>query len=404
MYNVCVLKIFRKKIVSKIILWGLLILILPAFVMWGSASMSRSKDKGPTYVGMVHNKKISFEQFYNALAGIRSQIILTYFNQPKILDTILSNKPLLAKLAWDRLLMLEEVRRLKIKVSDKEVIGLIRSHPLFLRKGAFDDAFYSYVLRNNIGLELRAFEEAVRDNIALNKLTSLLTKDIKLSDSDILAKYKKDFEEFKIAYVLLEPKAFISNIKIDEKAVKDFFENHKSELMMKSNLKGAIPDRLATFEESKDSIENYLKEAEAKKTLSQKADEIRKKLLELIENKAETFGRAAEKLSLNVKDTGLFSAKDNVEEIDNVPIIAREASALKEFELSKPIEINKGFIILEVVQKKSADEEKFKKDKEEYSKKALEERSDEYMAEWLHKVEDESKLAIKLEEIEKYYR
>ena len=45
------LKIFRKKIVSKVILWGLLILILPAFVMWGSASMSRSKDKE---IGRAH--------------------------------------------------------------------------------------------------------------------------------------------------------------------------------------------------------------------------------------------------------------------------------------------------------------------------------------------------------------
>lgn len=102
------LKIFRKKIVSRLILWGLLILILPAFVMWGSASMSRSKDKGPSYVGIINNKKISFEQLYQAITGVRSQIILSYYNQPQILDALLNNKPMLAKIAWDRILMLDE--------------------------------------------------------------------------------------------------------------------------------------------------------------------------------------------------------------------------------------------------------------------------------------------------------
>src|SRR3989338_10475107 len=92
MYNTFMLKIFRKKIVSKIILWGLLILILPAFVMWGNASMSRSKEKGPKYAGRIDDKKVSLGEFYGALAGVRSQIILNYFNQPKILDAFRSGE------------------------------------------------------------------------------------------------------------------------------------------------------------------------------------------------------------------------------------------------------------------------------------------------------------------------
>ncbi len=186
------LKLFRKKIVMKTILWGLVIIIVPAFVMWGGASMSRSKEKGPNYVGIVNNRKVSFEEFSAALTGVRSQIILNYFNQPKLLEALLSNKPMLAKLAWDRILMMEEVKKAGIKISDKEVIEALRGHPLFLRNGVFDDRFYAYMLRNNIGLEPRAFEEIVRGNISLQKLSTSLTKDIKLSDEEILAEYNKD--------------------------------------------------------------------------------------------------------------------------------------------------------------------------------------------------------------------
>jgi len=398
------LKLFRKKIVMKIILWGMVIIIVPAFVLWGGASMQRSKDKGPGYVGFVNNRKVSFDELSNAISGVRSQIILNYFNQPKVLDAILSNKPILAKLAWDRILMMEEVKKAGIKISDKEVIEALRSHPLFLRNGIFDDRFYTYMLKNNIGLEPRAFEEIVRENISLQRLSASFTKDIKLSDDDILSEYKKEFSKIKISYILLEPKEYLNKVSIDENAVKDFYDKNKGELIAKSHLRGAVPDRPATFEESKADIERYLREIEARKMLKEKSGEIYRELLERIGNVGGTFVSAASKLGLNVKDTDFFSKKDPVEAVGDVPVIVEASYGLKDLELSKPIEINKGYIIFEVVDKKAADEEAFAKEKEEYSKKLLESRSNLMMEKWLRTLEEKAKLAIKLEDAEKHYQ
>lgn len=398
------LKLFRKKIVMKVILWGLVIIVVPAFVLWGGASMSRSKDKGPGYVGFVSNRKVSFDELSNALSGVRGQIILNYFNQPKVLDALLSNKPILAKLAWDRILMLEEVKKFGIKISDKEVIEALRSHPLFIRNGVFDDRFYTYMLRNNIGLEPRAFEEIVRDNISLQKLSASFTKDVKLSDDDILSEYKKEFAKIKISYILLEPKDHIDKVSIDENVLKDFYDKNKGGFIIKSNLKGAIPDRPATFEESKADIEKYLKEVEARKMLKERSGEIYKELLERTGNKGETFVRAASKLGLNVKDTDFFSRKDTVEAVGDTPVIVEASYGLKDSELSGPLEIDKGYIIFEVVGKKAADEEAFAKEKEEYSKKVREARSNLIMEKWLKELEDKAKLAIKLEDADKHYQ
>lgn len=398
------LKFFRKKIVAKIVLWGLVIIVVPAFVMWGGASMSRSKDKGPSYVGILNNKKVTFDELYGALLGVRSQIILNYYNQPQALEALLSNKPILAKLAWDRILMLDQARKMGIKASDKEVIEMIQKHPLFVRNSVFDDRFYSYLLRNTIGLEARAFEETVRDNIILQKLTAQLTRDVSIPDDELRSTYEKEFEKLKIAYILLEPKAYTDDIKIDEAAAKDFFDKHKTELVVKSQLKGAVPDRIATFEESKGTIINYLKEVEARKTLKTKADDIRKKISDRIEKKGETFGKAASELGLAVKDTAPFSVNDKVEEIGDIPIVADAASKLKLFELSQAVELNKGWIIFEVVDRKPADQEAFKKEKEEYAKKVRDRKSNIIMEKWLRDLEGKAKLEIKLEEIEKYYR
>lgn len=398
------LKIFRKKFVSRFILWGLLLLILPAFVMWGGASLSRSKDKGPNYVGIIDNRKVSFDELYAALSGVRSQIILNYFNQPQILDALLNNRPVLAKIAWDRILMLNETKRLRIKVSDKEVIAFIRGHSLFVRNGVFDDRFYSYMLRNNIGLEPRAFEETVRDNLVIQRLASYLTKDLKISDEDVLSEYNRESAKLKIAYILMEPKELFDQVNVNENAVKEFYEKHKNELIIKSNLKGALPDRAATFEESRDTIEKYFKDVEARKILKEKSESVYGKILERIKDNNETFEKAASQLKFTVKNTDFFSGTDKLDDIGDALVIAGTASNLKIFEVSKPVETGKGFVIFEIIQKKDPDEESFKKDKEEYAKKVRERRSNSFMEDYLRKLENNANIAIKLEEIDKYYR
>ncbi len=398
------LKLFRKKIVSKIILWGLLILILPAFVMWGSASMSRSKDKGPTYVGIFDNRKVSFEQLYQAISGVRTQIILSYYNQPQILEALLNNKPMLAKIGWDRILMLEEAKKLRLKAPDSEVVATIRSHPLFTRDGAFDEKFYSYILRNNIGLDPRAFEEIVRENILIQKLSAYVARDLNVTDADVVTEYNKEFSKFKISYVVFDVKDHIDEAKVDEKAVSDFYEKHKNELMLKSNLKGAIPDRAATFDESRESIEKFLKEVEARKTLKDKSLDIYNKIMELMEKKNATFEKAASELKLKTAASDFFSRSDKIDDIESVPMIANEAAGLKIFEVSKPVEINRGFMIFEVVQKKEPDEEAFKKEKDEYVKKVRGKMADSLMENYLRDLESKATLAIQLDDVEKYYR
>lgn len=398
------LKVFRKKVVSRVILWGLLILILPAFVMWGSASMSKPKDKGPNYVGLIDNKKVSFEKLYHALSGVRSQVILNYFNQPKMLEALLSQKPILAKLAWDRLLLLNEAKKFKIKASDKEVIEALRSHPLFIRNGAFDEKFYAYILRYNIGMEPRDFEEIVRENIMIQKLSAQLTKDVLINDADVFAAYKKEMGKMKIVYVMIEPKDYFDQVKVEESAIKDFYEKHKSEMMLKSNLKGALPDRIATFEESKDTITKHLKEVEARKLLKPKVDEYYNKISERMQAKGENFEKAAALQKLAVKNTDFFSRTDKLEEIGDIPTVANAGYDLKISEVSKPFEITKGFMILSIVERKDPDEEAFKKDKEEYTKKVQNAKSNAVMEEHLRKLEGEGKLVINLEEIDKYYK
>jgi len=71
------LKILRKRKVAKKIFYFLAIVIVPAFVLWGSSSVIRNKDeKG--YAGEIFGKKVSFNQYAHARQGWRVQLQLQY--------------------------------------------------------------------------------------------------------------------------------------------------------------------------------------------------------------------------------------------------------------------------------------------------------------------------------------
>ena len=238
----------------------------------------------------------------------------------------------------------------------------------------------------------------------MRKLSNSLTKDIKLSDQEIADDYNMEFKRIKLYYVMLEPKHFTNGIFISDDAAKDLYEKNEGSFTVKSKLKGALPDRLATFEEAKPEIIAYLKAAEATKTIKEKSGEVHKQILERMEKNNETFEKAVAKMGLEGKETDFFSITDNVEALGNMYAVAEAASKLKEFELSEPTDTGKGYLIFEIVDQKAADEEAFKKDKEEYSKKARARRVNIFMEGWLKKLEEKAKLAINLEDADKDYQ
>ncbi len=399
------LKYFRNKNITKMVLWGILILILPAFVLWGSGSIGRSKEKGPSFVGIIAKKKVSFDDFYQGMTGARTLMILNYFNQPQLLEAFIKNKPFIAKLAWDRLIMLVEAKKYKIKIPDKDVISYIKSHPLFLRNDKFDDKLYEYILRYNMGIAPRNFEEIVRGNLEIRKLNDILTKDITVNENEILKEYKSSNERFKISYILIETKDFLDHAKLNDASVKDYYEKHKDEFLLpagKGDKEGDL--RLANFEDVKESIKSYLAEQEAKGLAYKQAEDLYGQIKELMEKDKLNFETAASKLGLKNKESPLFSKVDYLEGIGEAGLLVDAAINLKSNQISNPIVMRGGSIIFRVAESKGIDEGKFKKEKEEFAKKTLENKKMKVLDSWFQEVFLRSHLNIDLKDVEKYYR
>jgi len=349
------LKIFRQKSVTKAVLWGLLILILPAFILWGTGAGGREKNKGPTFVGFIDGKKVSFGDFADSINSIRCQVILNYFGQQEAMDAFLKSKAFLGKLAWDRLIMAREARKAHVKVSNDEVITLIKSHPLFSRGSYFDDRMYSYVLRNSMGLEPRAFEEIIRSNLEIQKYNDRLTKDINATDKEIVEAYAKDNDKIRISFL--------------------FFANGDS----------------ANKAEAGNSAVKYAQERYAE-------------LKSLMTKESLSFEDAAAKLKLKVTESAFFSRNESLEGIGKADSLTAAAAKLKPDEVSDPVETEKGVVIFKVVGREKFDEKKFEKEKSDYAKKISGLKKSRYLETWLKGLEDANKLNIDLKDYEKYYR
>jgi len=347
------LKIFRQKNVTKMVLWGLLILILPAFVLWGTGSLGGPRNKGPKFVGEIRGKKVSFDEFAQRITDMRCQLFLNYYDRPQILKKVFDDRAFMGRLAWDRIIMLREADGKKIRVSDKEVVDSITSLPIFLKDGRFDERFYQYILRNNLALAPRGFEEMMRENIRLKKSNDIITKDVKITDEEVAEYYRRDYEKFKISYILI-PYA-------------DFKD---------------LPAREAL----------------------QHAEDERKKIKDLMASEKMTFENAGAKLGLKTAQTPFFWKTDRLEEIGSVDPLIDICFKLKDGEISAPIETEKGVLIFRISEIKKIDEEVFNKEKGEYSKGALPKKKEAYLSDWLRKLESQATLNVDLNDYEKYYR
>ena len=111
------LKKLRKKKTAKKIWIILIVLIMPAFVLWGFGSFIRGKQDSP-YLGIIFGRKISFLEYKDALDAVRNQAIIQFGDNFQEIEKNLN----LESQAWERLLLLAEAKKRKISASDREVI------------------------------------------------------------------------------------------------------------------------------------------------------------------------------------------------------------------------------------------------------------------------------------------
>lgn len=318
------LKKLRKQKTKKMIWVILAVLILPAFILWGSGSMVRSKQES-AYAGKIFGRNISFLEYHDAAEAVRNQMILqfgdAYSEVQKSLD--------MEALAWDRLILLAEAKKRRIGAGDREIIEAIQKYPLFQRKAKFDERLYLEMLQYVFRAQPRLFEEQIRQNLILSKLYQKLTQGITLTDQEITEEYRKLNEQVSVYYLAALPSEFTKDIAAADEELKNYFSRNQ-----------------LRFKQPPTFNMEYVSWAEDDKDINAIKNKVQALIL-----KKDNFAKTAAQLGLKVQETGLFAQSDPIPGIGwSEQILALLADA-KKGELLPVIQADKNYYLIRLKDK-----------------------------------------------------
>ncbi len=372
------LKQLRNRKTMKRILWTIAIFIIPAFVFWGAGSAFR-KQKGPDYAGIIFGKKISFEEYSAAWGAVKTQSLLIYGSKFNEIYEALN----LDKQAWDRLILLSEARKKKVRIFDQEVVDTIQRFPFLQSRGQFDKGAYGLVLEQVFKTTARQFEEDIRGSLIIEKLRDMIVKDVRLTDEELKDTYRNENEKSRIAYILVSPNEFKDKVMVDPATIEAYYKNNSESFRVPDQVNieylgfeyqdyqdgiqisdkqmedyyNKYKDKFGPKKELKDLkeiIRNELTRTSAKDKALQAAEKIDYALAD----KTKTLEDVARENSLTIKETGFFSKQGPIPQIGWFPEIQKIAFKLKVGERSDLIKSNmdfvSGYYIIKLKEKRSS--------------------------------------------------
>ena len=216
------LRLMRKQAGSWVIkiLLGAIVIV---FIFWGVGSF-RSQRGGR--VALVNGDQITLDEYREAYDNLIEQLRRRFGGNldEDMLKQLQVKRQALNQLI-DNKLLVQEAKRLKFRVSKKELADAILNITAFQRAGIFDSRLYRDVL-DRLKMTPEAFEEAQKNAMLIDKLKTLVTSSAKISDQEALEWFNWINASVNIDYVFFSPNRY-KDIHPSDEEIKTFFENHK---------------------------------------------------------------------------------------------------------------------------------------------------------------------------------
>ena len=328
------LKILRKKGIAKKLLWVMAVMITISFVFWGISSSLLTEPGSISCAGKIFGKKVSLEDFQDALLHVQNQAIMRYGeNFFKVKDFLN-----LESEAWDRLILLHEGKKRRIKISNGEVVKTISTLNFFKRDGMFDPALYNQIVQYVFKCKPRNFEEGIRGSLVFTKIYEQETNLITVSDEETLEAYKNQNEKIDISYVLFPSLDYQKDIQLTDKEIADYYQTHSDDF----KIPFMINVEYVALEYPKDATDEQ--KAIVQNQASDFALDLNSDNIKLID--------LAKKHSLKIQESGFFSQEQPNLDLGWPLEIFEEALSLKPDAIAGPVETSKGFYILSLKEEK----------------------------------------------------
>lgn len=216
------LAIFRRS--QRLFLWILLVVIIVAFVFWGSrpSDFPWTPARART-LGFIGSRAIKDTDLSYAIRGVLIALGLRGVTRDMISDT-----KELERDAWFYLAQTEAARRENLSVGPQELEQVIRS--LFFRNNPVDRASYRAIISRLAGaMSEREFEQHLSDLILTEKPRHILASTVIITDQDRRQAYDAERTLAKFAYVPFFSSNYIANQDVSTNEIEEFFKANENE-------------------------------------------------------------------------------------------------------------------------------------------------------------------------------
>ncbi|HUL22642.1 MAG TPA: SurA N-terminal domain-containing protein [Thermodesulfobacteriota bacterium] len=213
---------------SSWMLKGILVLVAVTFISWGGYSFFR--EKKVTYVAKVNNTTIDWREYSDAFQNAVKQYrdaLGPSFSDKMIEELGLKDKILDGLI--DKILILQEAKRLGLAIPDEELRAGIESIPAFQFNGQFDRRRYEGFLRSS-RMTPDEFEQSQRESLLISKAVSLIKmNEGKVSEDEVLDTYLFENERINLTFLKVTPDSFKNQVSANDIELKDYYEKHREE-------------------------------------------------------------------------------------------------------------------------------------------------------------------------------
>ncbi|HEY7209040.1 MAG TPA: peptidyl-prolyl cis-trans isomerase [Bryobacteraceae bacterium] len=370
--------LFRSREKSVRILLGVLLVVVAASMLiylipGGPGGPNAS---GQNVIAAVGDQKITTTDLDRAVQRItRGQA-----NLPKGL--LAMYVPSLVNQMIESKAMAYKAREMGLHISDQELGDRIQAEVAPALGGKFDLQVYQQALAAQ-GMSIAAFENEQREAMLAARLEQTELQSLIVSDEDARAEYQRKNLKIGLQYIPFDPKAFVSKVDKSDKAVKAYFDKHRSEfrspekrdvnLVVGSSadfMQAANVSDAQLQQEYQENIDSYRTPERVKvrhiliKTQGKSKDEVPK-----LKAKAEDIlkqiqhgGNFAELAKKNSDDTVSAAKGGDLDPIvrgQTVPNFEKVAFSLKPGETSGLVETEYGYHIIQCEQKLPAHTQTF---------------------------------------------
>ncbi|OIO37291.1 MAG: hypothetical protein AUJ75_04520 [Candidatus Omnitrophica bacterium CG1_02_49_10] len=401
----------------KSIVWALVI----TFVLWGAGSAVTSRMGTKDYAGRIFSKNVPYDKYLESYRAVQDQALMRYGDNYKQIAKFLN----IEEEAWDRIILLHEADKRKIKISEKELAGSIASFPFFQQNGKFDYNVYSRILRYAFHIEPYQFESELRDTLKIERLVNTVIGAVAVSDDELIGEYRQENEEASVTFTLIDPLKLTDGISAEDGELADYYNKNGREFEKGAEVNiqyaafsfkdsekdaGITDEDINNFyETNKDDykIEGAEDKDIAYQPLESVKDGIRAGLTseragELAREKADKFagatgdkydmGEAAKEFGIELKKTGYFSRQEKIPDIGWSLPVANAAFELEKDAASGVINAADACYVIKVIDKKPSHIPPFDEAKESVRKKVIETKS------WNKSKEEALNLSAKINE------